>query len=109
MTPEKSGNYTTDFLWGVFLIGGAPWAALGLCIETMESLEWLFKFESPPVFVVITSFIFLALAVFVFAWTIRMRSRRRIAPHWALGLEIFLGVAWAAFILMLLGVLSYPG
>jgi hypothetical protein len=92
-----------DFLFGVLLIGGAPWAVLGLTVVLGDLCQSQFH-------VVIPELIFgimLLAAIAAFCFAISYRVFHRLLPKPFIVLEIILGMAGAIFFFGLYGVVSY--
>lgn len=88
-------KYLWDFIFGILLIGGAPWSVLALWIIGGDLFQRCTHIViSDTVFMVITGIV-LILALVTFGAAIAYRVRRRLLPTGFIVAEAFLGVVGA--------------
>lgn len=96
-----------DFLFGVLLIGGAPWAVLALTVILGDLYQSLFHVIISDITQSVIVSVMMIAATAMFCFAVSYRFRRRLIPKWLVVLEIMFGLAGAIFFFGLYGVVSY--
>ncbi len=96
-----------DFLFGILLIGGAPWCVLALVIILGDGFQKMFHVVIPDSVNYPLTWVALLGALAVFILAIRHRVRRRLLPKGFLALELLLGIGGALFVFAVYGVVMH--
>ncbi len=100
-------KYLWDFIFGVLLIGGAPWSVIAVVVVVSDLLEKHAHIVASDTVALVISGIMFITALFVFGAAIAYRLRKRLLPRGFIVAEIFLGVVGAFVLFMFYGVIMY--
>jgi hypothetical protein len=100
-------KYLWDFMFGVLLIGRAPWSVIGLATVVGDFLQKHTRIvTSDAVDYVIISIIMVA-AFFAFGGAVAFRIKKRLLPRGFIVAEVLLGVVGAFVLFMFYGVIVH--
>ena len=100
-------KYLWDFIFGVLLIGGAPWSVIALVTVVGDLIQKLFHVVIPDGVSIFAGFMSLALGFAAFIGAIMFRFGRRIIPRGFLVGEVLLGLFGAVVLFVFYGVLLH--
>ena len=101
-----------DFIFGSFLVGGAPVGTYWLLAMVLDwPCRLVFRhYGDHPAFILqmITPGIATVAAAAMFGWAIFWRTRHRLLPSWLLGVEVIVGIIGAVFFFLFIGLCYGP-
>jgi len=103
----RAMRYLWDFIYGVLLIGGAPWSILALWIVGGDLFERVTHIVMSNAVGEVMSGIVVIVAFFAFGAAVAYRVKKRVLPRWSIAAEVLFGVAGAILILGFYGVIVH--
>ena len=100
-------KYLWDFIFGVLLIGGAPWSVIALVVVVGDLVQKYTHIDVPDTVALIISGIVFITTFLVFGAAVAYRVKKRLLPRGFIMAEVLLGVVGAVFLFGFYGVMMH--